>query len=490
MKLSELIKGLDKPENPEKYEARGNIDCEIGHLCLDNRKCAKGSLFFAIRGLETDGHKYIGGAFANGAAAAVVEEFTDDALPQIKVRDSRRAMSLMAAAFCGYPAEDMNFLGVTGTNGKTSITFMARWVLNKMNISVGLIGTSGIYINNEKLNISISTSTTPDPIELQYILRQMKDRGVQTVVMEVTAQALHLRKVEGIVFDAGVFTNFTQDHLEFFGDMAVYERAKLMMFQPGRCKNAVVNIDDGTGRKAAKGAVTYALDRAADITAHDIEYTGRGSVFRLDYRGVSYSACLKISGRFSVYNALGAFGALIAIGVEPAFAIQALGEFPGVPGRFETPDMQGRPYSVVIDYAHTPDGLENILKAVRAYHKGRVITVFGCGGNRDTAKRPVMGEIAARYSDFCVITSDNPRFEEPAEIMRQIEKGIPEGYKSYKLLENRRAAIMYAMENAGPGDMIVIAGKGDEDYQEIGGTKRHFSDRETVAALLRENAHL
>ena len=487
MKLEALLHGLD---GLEEYSIKGNADKEIGHLTLDNRECVKGSLFFAIRGLETDGHKYIAGALKNGAEAAVVEEFTQDNITQIKVPDSRRAMSLMAAAFYGNPARGMSFLGVTGTNGKTSITFMLRHALNKTGASVGLIGTSGIYINGEKQNISIKTSTTPDPIELQYILRKMRDRGVKSVVMEVTAQALYLRKVEGILFDVGIFTNLTQDHLEFFGDMQTYAAAKLKLFEPGRCKKTVVNIDDETGRRAAAGAITYALDRDADIMAKNIAYSGQGSAFDLVYNGRSYPASLKISGRFSVYNALAAFGALTALGMKAEYALECLAEFSGVPGRFETPDMQGRPYSVVIDYAHTTDGLENILKAVRAYHKGRVITVFGCGGNRDTAKRPIMGGIAAQYSDFCVITSDNPRYEEPEEIMRQIEKGLPDGFDNYKMLENRRSAILFAMENAQAGDIIIIAGKGDEDYQEIGGVKHHFSDRETVASLLNENAHL
>lgn len=346
MKLEELIHGLD---GLEEYEIRGNAEAEIGHLSLDNRKCVKNSLFFAIRGLETDGHKYIAGAAKNGASAAVVEEFTQDEITQIKVPDSRRAMSLIAAQFYNRPAEGMSFIGVTGTNGKTSITFMIRHALNKKGVSVGLIGTSGIFINGERQNVNLKTSTTPDPIELQCILRAMRDRGVKSVVMEVTAQALYLRKVEGIVFDVGVFTNLTQDHLEFFGDMETYAAAKLKLFEPGRCKNAVVNIDDQLGRRAAAGAVSYALERSADIAAENIIYSGQGSVFDLVYKGRRYPASLKISGRFSVYNALAAFGALTAVGMDAQYALNALSEFPGVPGRFETPDMQGRPYSVVID---------------------------------------------------------------------------------------------------------------------------------------------
>ncbi len=484
MLLSQLLKNI------KVYETNGEIDgINVEHLTLDNRKCREGSVFFAIKGLVTDGHKYIGGAAQNGAVAAFVEEFTCDDILQIKVRDTRSAMSLIAAAFYGNPAKKLDFIGVTGTNGKTSITYMLKKAMQLQNKSVAVIGTSGIYANDEKLNIEISTSTTPDPIELQYILSVLVEKGVQIVLMEVTAQALHLRKVEDITYKAGIFTNFTQDHLEFFGTMEVYASAKKKLFLPGRCNCAVINIDDALGDEISSGycgeMLTYSLKANADLFAKQVEINGQTSSFVLVYKKKEYPVKLNITGEFNIYNALGSIGALLSCGVDVLSAIAYLGAYTGTPGRFETPDMQGADYSVVIDYAHTPDGLENILKAVNEYKKGRIFTVFGCGGDRDSVKRPIMGAIAAKYSDFCVITSDNPRFEEPMDIIDQIAKGLPEGHQQHILMENRYSAIKYAMQNAKKDDIIVIAGKGDEDYQDIKGTKHHFSDREAVAEILK-----
>ena len=481
----------DVLKNIKVYETNGEIDgVEITSLTLDNRKCVPGSAFFAIRGLVNDGHKYIGGAAENGAAAVFVEEFTCDPVLQIKVADTRSAMSLAAAAFYGDPARRMHFIGVTGTNGKTSITFMLRAALESLGVKVGMIGTSGIYAGEKKVEIPISTSTTPDPIELQYILSVLADMGTETVVMEVTAQALHLRKVEDIYFDAGIFTNLTQDHLEFFKTMEIYAQAKKKLFEASRCAVAVINTDDALGAEIARDTdcrkVTYSVAGEADITAKNAAVHGMGCTFELHMGSYTALAKLCVSGIFNVYNALGAFGALTAIGYESQTALKALECYHGTPGRFETPDMKGKPYSVVIDYAHTPDGLENILRAVAAHKKGRLICVFGCGGNRDRKKRPIMGGIAARYSDFCVLTSDNPRYENPDMIIEEIASGIPTGYKAFVKIENRYQAIKYAMQNAGKDDIIVIAGKGDEDYQEIAGVKHHFSDREAVAQLLDE----
>lgn len=483
MLLTELLKNI------KVYETNGEIDdIVVEHLTLDNRKCRNGSVFFAIKGLVTDGHKYIGGAAQNGAVAVFVEEFTCDDVLQIKVRDTRSAMSLTAAAFYGNPAKKLDFIGVTGTNGKTSITYMLKQALKLQGKSVAVIGTSGIYANDEKLDIAITTSTTPDPIELQYILSVLVEKGIETVVMEVTAQALHLRKVEDIIYQAGIYTNFSQDHLEFFGTMEVYASAKKKMFIPGRCKCAVINIDDALGEEIAQGyegkMLTYSLKNDASLVAKNVEIKGQSSSFTLAYNQNEYPVTLKITGEFNIYNALGSIGALIGCGLDVCLAVKLLGAYTGTPGRFETPDMQGADFSVVIDYAHTPDGLENILKAVSQQKKGRVITVFGCGGDRDSLKRPIMGQIAAKYSDLAVITSDNPRFEEPMDIINQIAKGIPEGYDKCILMENRFNAIKYAMQNAQNGDIIVIAGKGDEDYQDIKGVKHHFSDREAVAEIL------
>lgn len=485
MLLTDLLKNI------KVYQTNDEVDhVEVSHLTLDNRTCREGSVFFAIKGLVTDGHKYIDGAIKNGAVAVFVEEFTRDDILQIKVKDTRSAMSLVAAAFYGNPAKRLNFLGITGTNGKTSITFMLKKALQAKGVSVAVIGTSGIYANDEKLDIRITTSTTPDPIELQYILSILVEKGIDTVVMEVTAQALHLRKVEDIVYTAGVFTNFTQDHLEFFGTMEVYANAKRRLFTPQRSKNAVVNIDDGLGKEIAEATecnlMTYSLKQNADLMAKNVLLGGDSSSFDLVYKDKVYSVKLKITGEFNVYNALGAIGALIYYGYEVDEAVSLLELYSGTPGRFETPYMHGEEYSVIIDYAHTPDGLENILRTVVNYKKGRLITVFGCGGNRDSAKRPIMGKIAAQYSDYCVLTSDNPRFEDPNEIIEQIRVGLPSDYNNYTCIENRYNAINYAMQFAKKDDIIVIAGKGDEDYQDIMGQKHHFSDREVVAEILQK----
>ena len=481
----------DVLKNIKVYETNGEIDgVEITSLTLDNRKCVPGSAFFAIRGLVNDGHKYIGGAAENGAAAVFVEEFTCDPVLQIKVADTRSAMSLAAAAFYGDPARRMHFIGVTGTNGKTSITFMLRAALESLGVKVGMIGTSGIYAGEKKVEIPISTSTTPDPIELQYILSVLADMGTETVVMEVTAQALHLRKVEDIYFDAGIFTNLTQDHLEFFKTMEIYAQAKKKLFEASRCAVAVINTDDALGAEIARDTdclkVTYSVAGEADITAKNAAVHGMGCTFELHMGSYTALAKLCVSGIFNVYNALGAFGALTAVGYEPQTALRALECYHGTPGRFETPDMKGKPYSVVIDYAHTPDALENVLRTVRGFARGRVVTLFGCGGNRDKAKRPIMGEIAGRYSDFLIVTSDNPRNEEPMSIIESVVEGVNKSGCPHVVIEDRREAIKYALENAKEKDVIVLAGKGHENYQEIGGGKRHFDEKEIVAELLEE----
>ena len=357
--LKELLKSI------KVYETNGEVDdIFVNHLTLNSKECTNNSIFFAIKGLVTDGHKYIGNAANNGAIAVFVEEFVNVDVLQIKVKDTRSAMSLVAGAFYGNPAKRLNFIGVTGTNGKTSITYMLKSALSAKGISVAVIGTSGIYANDKKLDIKISTSTTPDPIELQYILKVLADMDIDTVVMEVTAQALHLRKVEDICYDAGIFTNFSQDHLEFFGTMEVYANAKTKLFIPGRCKYSIVNIDDELGASIASGIkgqmLTYSLKRKADLMAVNVRLAVSGAEFDFVYKDECCPVKLKITGEFNVYNALGALGALISVGYSMRDAVDLLMLYQGTPGRFETPDMHGAEYSVVIDYAHTPDGLENI----------------------------------------------------------------------------------------------------------------------------------
>jgi len=466
----------------------GNIaGTEIGALSLDSRKCGEGALYFAISGTQVDGHEYIPAAVAAGASAVVAEREADCSVPQIIVKDARSAMSLIAAAFYGYPAKSMKLIGITGTNGKTTTTYMLRAIAMANHISVGIIGTAGIYLNNQKLDIKIATSTTPDPIELQYILRALADGGAEWVVMEVTAHALDLRKVEGMVFDSAVFTNLTQDHLDYFGNMERYYQSKAAFFRADKARKAFINTDDPYGLRLAEETLlpvlTCGINAACDYKAADIHYDMDKISYTLLHKDGENDVKLPCPGTFNVYNSLCALGAAVQCNLPLKNAIQGLQTFTSVPGRFETPDMAGRDFSIVIDYAHTPDGLENILKAVQGYKKGRLVCVFGCGGNRDPLKRPIMGEIATRYSDFCILTSDNPRFEEPEAIIDQIEAGIPKG-RCYTRDANRFNAIKNAIEMARKDDVIVIAGKGDEDYQDIQGVKHPFSDREAAQQLL------
>lgn len=484
MVLKELLKDIE-------FEATSDIsNLNIEHLTLDTRQAKAGSLYFAIRGLVTDGHRYLNQAKEKGATAAVVEEFMPVDIPQIKVRNTRLAMSLIASAFNNHPCKRLKFIGVTGTNGKTSITYIVRTIYEQLGVKTGVIGTSGIYINRDKLDVKIATSTTPDPIEMHEIYRIMVEQGVEVVIMEVTAQALYLYKVAGIVYDVGIFTNLTQDHLDFFGTLNTYKTAKKRLFEKGRTLNAVVNADDACGAEIIQennnNTISYAIRNNADLRAKNIEIFGQRCVYTLVYKNKEYPINLNITGIFNVYNTMAAIGSALCMGIDIETAIKGVEAFEGIAGRYETPDMQGKPYHVVIDYAHTPDGLENILKTIAQSKKNRVIAVFGCGGDRDAGKRPIMGKIAATYADWCVITSDNPRFEEPMKIIEDIVKGIPEEYKSYNILENRKEAIKFALQMAHKDDIILIAGKGDEDYQEIKGVKHPFNDKAVVRELLSE----
>lgn len=463
---------------------------EISALTLDSRKCTPGCLYFAIPGTQVDGHDFIAAAVAAGAAAVVAERETPCGVPQIIVEDARSAMSFMAAAFYGYPAKKLKLIGFTGTNGKTTTTYMLRAIAEYCGISAGVIGTAGSYLNGQKLDIKIATSTTPDPIELQYILKKLAEGGAQWVIMEVTAHALDLRKVDGLLFDAAVFTNLTQDHLDYFGDMEHYYLAKAAFFTKERAKGAVINVDDPYGLRLSQETelpvLACGMGENSAFIASEITYYADRSAYTLAYGKDRLEVLVPSPGAFNVYNSLCVLGAALLCGVERSRAVEGLKSFRSVPGRFETPDMAGRDFSVVIDYAHTPDGLENILKAVYGYKKGRLLCVFGCGGNRDPLKRPIMGEIATRLCDYTVLTSDNPRFEEPEAIIDQIEAGVPPERREYSRNADRTQAIRAALEMAREGDVIVIAGKGDEDYQEIKGVKHHFSDREAVEKLLKE----
>lgn len=464
----------------------GESKTEIKSLTIDSRKAEKGSLYFAISGTQVDGHKFVADAYKNGAAAAVVERKVDCPIEQIQVENTRIAMAHMAANFYNNPAKQLTMIGVTGTNGKTSISYMAQKIAKRCGIPCGVIGTSGIVANDEKLDIHILTSTTPDPIELQYALSEMVKRNIKWVVMEVTAHALDLHKTDGITFASAGFTNLTHDHLDYFITMENYAAAKAKLFKTA--KKGVVNIDDGFGRKLYENAeipmLSYSIKQKADIWAKDIETEHNKTTFTLVYGEKEFKVTTHTVGLFNISNILCAVGCAVEAGADIGECIKGIESFVSVPGRFETVDTKHRGYTVVVDYAHTPDGLENILSSINTFKKGKLICVFGCGGNRDAAKRPIMGRLAGQLSDYCVLTSDNPRFEEPESIIDSIEEGIKETSCPYIRNADRKEAIKIALEYAKKGDVIAICGKGDEDYQEIKGVKHHFSDREAVEEII------
>lgn len=459
---------------------------DIAFLTIDSRKCQKGALYFAINGTQVDGHKFVDSAYKNGAVAAVVEHHVDCEIPQIVVKDTRSAMSYVASEFFGNPSQKLKMIGVTGTNGKTSISFMIKAIAKKNGISCGVIGTGGIWLDDEKLDIKILTATTPDPIELQYALSVMAKKGAKWVVMEVTAHALDLHKVDGMYFTSAGFTNLTQDHLEYFITMENYGLAKAKFFDKTLSRNGIINIDDEFGRKLTGiPYITYSYKEDADLRASEIEIHSTYSNFKLTYENNVYNIKTNTTGLFNISNVLCAIGCALKAGLNIEDAIKGIESFISVPGRFEAVDTGERGVSVIVDYAHTPDGLENILTSINTFKKGKLISVFGCGGNRDAVKRPIMGQIAGALSDYMVITSDNPRFEEPEEIIDQIEKGLKNPCK-YVRIADRFLAIKHALSIAEKGDVIAICGKGDEDYQEIKGIKHHFSDREAVEKIVKE----
>jgi len=470
-----------------KCEVIGDLSVSITSLTIDSRKCEKGSLYFAINGTTVDGHRFVGSAIENGAVAVVVEHKVDCDIPQIIVESTRSAMSYIASTFYGSPHKKVKLIGITGTNGKTSISFMVRSIANASGYSCGVIGTGGIYLDSKRLDIKFLTSTTPDPIELQYTIGELVRLGARLIVMEVTAHALDLCKTDGMFFESAGFTNLTEDHLDYFITMESYGNAKRRLFDEKRSRLAVLNIDDAFGRELAsevKNRITYSVNGNGDLNADNIEIHETYSLMRLGYKGSFYSVRLNTTGMFNISNALCAIGCCLNAGMCINSCIRGIEGFTSVPGRFEAVPTNGKGITAIVDYAHTPDGLENVLKAINGFKKGKLICVFGCGGNRDAKKRPIMGKIAGELCDYCIITSDNPRFEEPEAIIDEIENGIRETDCKYTRISDRKTAIKLALEAAEAGDVIAICGKGDEDYQEIKGVKHHFSDREAIAEFV------
>lgn len=480
MKLSELLQGVTVLENTL------DEDMDITGISYDSRSTKPGDLFVAISGFAADGHKYIPAARKAGAAVVVCEKPPKDGA-YVQTDSSRIALARISANWFGHPAEQMTMIGVTGTNGKTTVTYLLKTVLEQtLHAKVGLIGTIQNMIGDEVLP---TERTTPESYELQRLFRQMKDAGCTHVIMEVSSHALALGRVEGIPFEVGIFTNLTQDHLDFHKTMEAYRDAKGLLFT--RCRKGVVNLDDAATayflRSGTCEFLTYSIDR------NDGMYVAKFLRLRSDRVEMDVvtgnQICrfeLGIPGRFTVYNALAVIGAAQALGIGLEEIAAALRQAHGVKGRVEVVPTPGMDYTVLIDYAHTPDGLDNVLRAVRDFCKGRLIAVFGCGGDRDPIKRPIMGRIAAERSDLAVVTSDNPRTEDPYAIIEQIRQGMEGIDTPCYVEENRRKAIRWAMDHAEKDDIIVLCGKGHEDYQILGTEKTHLDEREEVAAHLEE----
>jgi UDP-N-acetylmuramoyl-L-alanyl-D-glutamate--2,6-diaminopimelate ligase len=457
---------------------------EITAVDYDSRKVGRGSLFCCLVGEKTDGHNFASMAVEKGASALICQRPLPLNVPQLIVPDGREAMARAAACFYGHPERELTMLAVTGTNGKTSVTYMVKSVAETAGKKVGLIGTIQNLIGEEKV---YTERTTPESVDLFALLRRMADKGVDLVVMEVSSHALAQQRVAGIPFKAGLFTNLTQDHLDYHKTFENYRAAKKKLF--AQCGIAILNGDDETAAYMKEGLSipvwTMGIHHPGEFYARGIEITTQGASFHLFTPQGNGRISLHISGLFSVYNAMGTAALCTAAGIPFSCIVKGLEGLRGVAGRLECVDTGDRPFSVYVDYAHTPDALQNVLETARGFTRRRLISVFGCGGDRDHGKRPIMGEIGGRYSDHVILTSDNPRTEDPMDILKAVEEGVKRTATPYIVTENRREAIREALEEAGDGDVIVIAGKGHESYQEINGVRHHFDDKEIVLSLLR-----
>ena len=478
MKLCDLLQDV------VILETTADLNMEIPAVAYDSRKVVSGGLFVAISGFAADGNRFIPMAMEKGAAAVVTAKKPEGELPYVLVENDRLALALIGRNFYNRPAEGMTLIGVTGTNGKTSTTLILKQILERITgCKAGLIGTMENQIGDEVIP---TERTTPESFELQGLFARMRDAGCKYAIMEVSSHAIALNRVGGVHFDVAAFTNLTEDHLDFHKTMEDYCDTKARLF--ARCNAAVLNQDDEwfhrMGRFAACPVVTTSAKNEAGVYARDLHLMSDGIRFTAVSDGVCHDITMPIPGRFTVYNTLTVLGIVKALGMDMAQAAQALAYVHGVKGRIEVVPTPGKDYTVLIDYAHTPDGLENVLRSVRDFCKGRLIAVFGCGGDRDPIKRPIMGRIGVELSDLAIITSDNPRTEDPAAIIRDIIAGADLGVGTYKIIENRRKAIEYAMDIGQKDDIIVLAGKGHETYQEINGVKHHLDEREEVAAYL------
>jgi UDP-N-acetylmuramoyl-L-alanyl-D-glutamate--2,6-diaminopimelate ligase len=474
MRLDELLEGA------EVARIVGDPATEIASLAYDSRQAGPGTLFFCVPGAQRDGHEFAPQVVAAGAAALVVERELELAVPQVVVADARAAMAPLAARFNGDPTAELRLAGVTGTNGKTTTAFLLREILEASGTKCGLLGTVKQVVGGVEEEV---VRTTPEAIDLQATFRRMLDSDDRACAMEVSSHALVLHRADAIHFEVAIFTNLTQDHLDFHADMEDYFLAKRKLFAELGPGTAVVNVDDPYGRRLAEEfeSVTFSAEgAAADYSARAVSFDAGGARFAIGETELRTG----LPGHFNVANALGAFAAARAMGVSAAAAAAGLARAARVPGRFEPID-EGQGFAVLVDYAHTPDSLENVLRAARRLSAGRVISVFGAGGDRDRDKRPKMGRAGAELSDLVIVTSDNPRSEEPAAIVAEVAAGA-EGAPELEVEIDRRAAIARALARAETGDTVVIAGKGHEQGQEFeAGRKIPFDDREVAREELR-----
>jgi UDP-N-acetylmuramoyl-L-alanyl-D-glutamate--2,6-diaminopimelate ligase len=498
MRLEDLMR-----DSGVAAEVRGDADVEISDLAYDSRRVGPGTLFFCVTGLSSDGHEFAGQAVEVGAAALVVERPLKLGVPEVEVDEARAAMAPLAAAFWGDPTEDLTVVGVTGTNGKTTTAFLVRHLLEDAGRRCGLLGTVRRVVGGEVEEVE---RTTPEAIDLQATFRRMVDARDEACVLEVSSHALVLHRAEAIHFDVKAFTNLTQDHLDFHDGMEDYFAAKRLLFTAeGGAPTleleggvSAVNVDDPYGRRLAEelaegpsgDQVTYSpAGGEADLSAREVAFDAAGSSFTCDSPAGTLEVRMRLPGDFNVANALAALSVAHALGLDLRRAAAALASAGQVPGRFESID-EGQPFAVLVDYAHTPDSLQNVLEAAGRITHGRVISVFGCGGDRDREKRPLMGRAGAELSDLAIVTSDNPRSEQPDAIIEEIVAGIDRALidEGKVVVEpDRRAAIARALEAAGREDSVVIAGKGHEQGQEFeGGRKIPFDDRDVARDELRK----
>ena len=477
MKLRELLKNI------EIISSNADMDMEILDICYDSRKAAPGSLFVAIKGFESDGHRFIPKAKELGASAVLCQDVPELDIPYVQVEDCRMGLAQASRELFGNPASEMTIIGITGTSGKTTSSYLIKHMLEtKLNAKVGLIGTNGNLIGNEHIH---SEHTTPESYELHKLFRQMKEAGCSHVVMEVSSHSLTLHRVGGMEFDVALYTNLSQDHLDFHKDMEDYAAAKQKIFS--MCKKACVNADDKWAKfmveKAACPVIRFTAEgNEAELCAEDLCLSSDGVRFKTLYSGESAVTKLKIPGHFSVLNAMGVMAVGLSLGLSLEDCADAMSSAEGVKGRLEIVPTDGD-YSIIIDYSHKPDALEKVLKILRPITRGRLMCLFGCGGDRDKLKRPIMGKISEELADISIVTSDNPRTEDPMAIIEDITAGMSKK-EGLQVICSREDAIRWAIDNAGAGDVILLAGKGHEDYQVVGHEKRHLDEREVVAEHL------